>query len=337
MLRMTYGYKAQEHGDRILDAAQRLNKFAIETILPGALLVNYLHCLRHIPEWLPWLSYKPLARIGHNLGNEVLYPPLQFVKESILNGTALPSLALENFQEVERLKLSGSEREKAEETIAGALASIFSAGAETTASAMKFFFVAMLLYPDIQQKAQDELDSVIGRDRLPTFEDRPRLPFIDAVCKEILRWRPVTPLALPHAAMKDDIYDGFFIPKGAVVIPNSWAMLHDPTLYPEPDIFKPERFINTDGSLRDDPNLASAFGFGKRICPGRHVVDATLFIVVASLLAAFNIKRGEGGGSKPSDYTFTGTLSSRPDPFSCSFIPRDEKARELILADIMAR
>jgi len=202
---------------------------------------------------------------------------------------------------------------------------------------MKFFFVAMLLYPDIQQKAQDELDSVIGRDRLPTFEDRPRLPFIDAVCKEILRWRPVTPLALPHAAMKDDIYDGFFIPKGAVVIPNSWAMLHDPTLYPEPDIFKPERFINTDGSLRDDPNLASAFGFGKRICPGRHVVDATLFIVVASLLAAFNIKRGEGGGSKPSDYTFTGTLSSRPDPFSCSFIPRDEKARELILADIMAR
>jgi len=59
---------------------------------------------------------------------------------------------------------------------------------------MKFFFVAMLLYPDIQQKARDELDSVIGRDRLPTFEDRPRLPFIDAVCKEILRWRPVTPL-----------------------------------------------------------------------------------------------------------------------------------------------
>jgi len=86
-------------------------------------------------------------------------------------------------------------------------------------------------------------------------------------------------------------------------------MLHDPTLYPEPDIFKPERFINTDGSLRDDPNLTSAFGFGKRICPGRHVVDATLFIMVASLLAAFNIKRGEGGGSKPSDYTFTGTVS----------------------------
>ena len=61
---------------------------------------------------------------------------------------------------------------------------------------MKFFLVAMLLYPDVQQKAQDELDSVIGRDRLPTFEDRPRLPFIDAMCKEVLRWRLVTPLGV---------------------------------------------------------------------------------------------------------------------------------------------
>jgi cytochrome P450 len=59
---------------------------------------------------------------------------------------------------------------------------------------MKTFFVAMLLYSDVQKIAQDELDSVIGRDRLPTFEDRPRLPFIDAVCKETLRWRPIVPV-----------------------------------------------------------------------------------------------------------------------------------------------
>ena len=63
-------------------------------------------------------------------------------------------------------------------------------------STIMSFFVAMLLYPDIQKKGQDELDSAIGRERLPSFEDRPRLPFIDAVCKEILRWRPVTPLGV---------------------------------------------------------------------------------------------------------------------------------------------
>jgi len=102
--------------------------------------------VRHIPEWLPWFSYKPLAHTGHNLGNQVLYPPLQFVKEGIvstyclditayqngsqivsqLDGTAPPSLALESFQEVEHLKLSGSDRAVAEDTIAAALASMYS-------------------------------------------------------------------------------------------------------------------------------------------------------------------------------------------------------------------
>jgi cytochrome P450 len=97
-------------------------------------------------------------------------------------------------------------------------------------------------------------------------------------------------------------------------------MLHDPALYPEPDAFKPERFLNADGSLRDDPVLISAFGFGKRICPGRHFVDATLFIVVASLFSVFNIETGEDGGGKLSDYTFTGTLVkwlSNSFPESC--------------------
>jgi hypothetical protein len=132
------------------------------------------------------------------------------------------------------------------------------------------------------------------------------------------------------------------------------AILHDSALYPEPDVFKPERFLNSDGTLRDDPILLSAFGFGKRICPGRHIVDATLFISVASLFSVLNIERGREGGGGVSDYSYTGGIirycciswrelgetnspSSCPNPFPCSFIPRDEKARELILADTMAR
>jgi len=285
---------------------------------------------------LPWLSYKPLAHVGHEIGNQVLYPPIQFVKESILNGTALPSLALENFREVENLNLSGPDRDKAEETIAGALGSLYAAGAETTVSSIMSFLVAMSLHPDIQRKAQNELDSVIGRDRFPTFDDRPRLPFIDAVCKEVVRWRPVTPVVIPHAPTKDDVYAGFFIPKGAAVIGNTWAILHDPASYPEPDMFKPERFLNPDGSLRDDPNLLSVFGFGKRICPGRHVADAGLFMSVVSFVSVFNIKSGRDDGGTISDYSYTGGSISYPNPFPCSFIPRDNKARELILADSMA-
>ena len=86
------------------------------------------------------------------------------------------------------------------------------------------------------------------------------------------------------------------------------AILHDPARYPEPDTFKPERFLNPDGSLLDDPVLVSAFGYGKRVCPGRHFVDATLFITVASLLSVFNIGKGETSMDQPFAYTYTGSV-----------------------------
>ena len=84
------------------------------------------------------------------------------------------------------------------------------------------------------------------------------------------------------------------------------AVLHDPVMYPDPDSFKPERFINEDGSLHDDPILTSLFGFGKRICPGRHLADAMIFIVIASLLSVFNIEKGNNTNGATDDYPFTG-------------------------------
>jgi len=100
---------------------------------------------------------------------------------------------------------------------------MYAAGTDTTVSSLMSFFVAALLHPEIQIRAQEEIDAVTGRERLPTFEDRQRLPFVDAICKEVLRWRPVVPLAIPHAATEDNVYRGFFIPKGALVIGNSWC------------------------------------------------------------------------------------------------------------------
>ncbi len=105
-----------------------------------------------------------------------------------------------------------------------------------TVSSIMSFFVAALLHPEIQITAQKEIDAVTGRVRLPTFDDRPRLPFVDAICKEVLRWRPVAPLgefksstgyrsltqktshstAIPLAATEDNVYEGFFIPKGSL-------------------------------------------------------------------------------------------------------------------------
>ncbi|KAH9956418.1 cytochrome P450, partial [Russula dissimulans] len=166
---------------------------------------------------------------------------------------------------------------------------------------------------------------------------RPVLPFVDAVCKEVLRWRPPVPLAVPHATTKDDVYEGFFIPKGAQVVGNAWAILHDPVMYPEPDSFKPERFLNPDGSLRDDPVLTAAFGFGRRVCPGRHFADATLFILAASFLSVFNIEKARDTDNGPDAFSYTGTALSRPSTFRCSITPRDRRAEKLIVADALTR
>jgi len=332
---MGYGYEVQGPNDQRVKVSRNIAKLGSDTILPGALLVNYLPFLRHIPEWLPWLSYKPLARYGYDLGQEILHGPMAHVREGILNGTAQPSLALEGLRETESLR--GQEREKAEEVLSGALGSMYGAGTDTTVASMVSFFVVALFHPKIQTTAQRELDAVTNRERLPTFEDRPSLPFVDAICKELLRWAPVIPLAVPHATTEDDVYEGFFIPKGAVVIGNAWAILRDPDMYPEPDSFKPERFLNPDGSLHDDPVLTSTFGFGKRVCPGRHFVDSVLFIVIASLLSVFNIEKDKGTDGSPDMFSYTGSGISRPSPFRCSIIPRDKRAEELIVADALTR
>lgn len=94
-----------------------------------------------------------------------------------------------------------------------------------TISALSSFLLALLLYPDVQRRAQAEIDHVIGRSRLPAFSDRPRLPYVDAVCKELLRWRLVLPLGVAHATTEDGIYKGYFIPKGTTVLPNTWCVL----------------------------------------------------------------------------------------------------------------
>ncbi|KAL0959196.1 hypothetical protein HGRIS_014474 [Hohenbuehelia grisea] len=97
--------------------------------------------------------------------------------------------------------------------------------------------MAMALHPDVVKRAQSELDEVLGGNRLPIFEDRSLLPYVGAILREVLRWRPVAPLALPHATSEDDIYQGYFIHKNTTVVPNIWAMSRDPLKYPDPEVF----------------------------------------------------------------------------------------------------
>ncbi|KAF8504862.1 cytochrome P450-like protein [Russula emetica] len=114
------------------------------------------------------------------------------------------------------------------------------------------------------------------------------------------------------------------------------AILHDPEVYPDPEEFKPERFINEDGSVRDDPILSFVFGYGKRICPGRHFVDATIFIVISSMISVFNVTKAkdENGHEIPVKAAVTADrgVVIHPEEFECSILPRDKVAEDLVSA-----
>ncbi|KAG9077390.1 hypothetical protein FRC06_008948 [Ceratobasidium sp. 370] len=189
----------------------------------------------------------------------------------------------------------------------------------------------MIHHPEVQAKAQAEIDRVIGTKRLPTFEDQPQLPYVDQIMKEVMRWQPVTPLAVPHTSTQEDVYREYRIPKGAIVIGNVWAMSRNEQVYPDPETFNPDRF--------SDPDVPSvpAFGFGRRLCPGMHYAEASIFIAMASILAAYNIipaKDDNGKDVLPSTEGAADSVVYHPQPFKCVFVPRSEAHRELILSGV---
>ncbi|KAI0267865.1 cytochrome P450 [Gloeopeniophorella convolvens] len=332
IMSVTYGYDVRGHDDRFLSIVHEAADIGQNATLPGSLLVNELPILRFIPAWIPFISYWPRAHLANALGQEMINEPFQFVKKSMADGSARPSMAHASLREVE--SRSGSERELAEKTIKESLGSVYAAGSGTTVSSLATFFLAMTLHPEVQERAQKELDAVTGRSRLPDFGDRSQLPYIDAICREVSRWKPVVPSGVPHVCMEDDVYRGYFIPKGSIILANHQAILHDPANYADPQAFTPERFLDSDGRLRDDSILGTAFGFGRRVCPGRHFVDSALFIVFASVLATFDIMKAKDAESREIfvELAYTNAIVSHPLPFKCSITPRDSQARELIIS-----
>jgi len=203
------------------------------------------------------------------------------------------------------------------------------AGYESISATFLNFIIAMIIYPDVQRKAQAELDAKIGRERLPDLSDKDELPYIVAVCKEILRWMPVTPLNVPHMPTIEDVYEGMRIPRGALVISNSWAMAHDERVYgPDHEDFRPERFLDT--TVRDPRQFV--FGFGRRICPGQYIAMDSIFLAIASILHAFKLEKAkdQSGAEIPVSPKWTPGLTAHLEPFSCAIVPRFEGVTGII-------
>lgn len=155
---------------------------------------------------------------------------------------------------------------------------MYVAGQDTTALTLNSFFLAMSMFPEVQRKAQEEIDSIVGTGKLPTFDHRDQLPYINLVVEEALRWHPIVPMPLPHASDKEDSINGYHIPKGCILLANEWRFMRDPEFYHDPESFKPERYMEP----YHEPSPGNCvFGFGRRVCPGRVLVDS-LFCMCTS-------------------------------------------------------
>ncbi|THH00304.1 hypothetical protein EW026_g2196 [Hermanssonia centrifuga] len=208
-------------------------------------------------------------------------------------------------------------------------------GVETTAAIKQWFAAHIPAYPEIQARAHAELDSVVGRDRLPTPEDEKNLPYIRAVIKEIERVHNPFWLGTPHMSTEDFNYRGTFIPKNTVVILNTWTMHNDPKRFPEPEKFNPDRYLDDHFTNAESANLADPmqrdhwmFGAGRRICPGIPLAEQEIFLAVAHMLWAFEMQQLP---EEPIDLNEYDGLSGRsPVPFHIKMIPRDEHVAEVL-------
>ncbi|KAJ7624408.1 cytochrome P450 [Roridomyces roridus] len=325
ILRISHGYRVKDEGaDAFVTLANTAMEQFGQATAPGLFLVNSIPLLRYVPSWFPGAGFQHTAKFYKQTLMRMTDEPFEVVKQELANGTAQHSLL--------SALLDGKTLDVREEfDVKWLAASLHSVGADTTVSAIYAFFKAMVLFPECQAKAQAEIDAVVGSHRLPGFADKELLPYTAALAMEVHRWHTVGPTGMPHRLVADDVHNGYFLPKGSLVLTNIWKMTHDPRVYSNPWTFDPERFIAKEGKQPEMDPRDLMFGFGRRICPGRVLADASVWMTAAMSLAVFKIGRHPKYSHIDLDVT-SGTIS-HPSHFKCSIEPRSQKALELILAD----
>lgn len=232
--------------------------------------------------------------------------------------------------------------------------SLLEAGSDTTAATLYAFIQAVLVWPEVLKKAQEELDHVVGSDRLPTLDDYANLPYIRSCIKESIRWMPTVILGVPHAAVKEDWYEGFRIPAGATILNNVWyaqtcilrlmlimaRSIHmDPKRSPEPRRFNPDRFANDSTSLFESATGECTkrdnfvFGAGRRLCQGIHIAERSLFYGISRLVWGFDFKPAMDSNGQAVKYNIddlVGGITVEPRRFICQISCRSDKAAVII-------
>ncbi|CAI6043611.1 unnamed protein product [Clonostachys chloroleuca] len=315
-----YGFRIKDaEAPELVDALLLDQEFS-QFVQLGAHLVDVFPALNALPGHLaPW---KAKAEAHHqrqrklhigNLNRGLKEPGWTFAKQ------------LHKTIQEENLPITSDE-------LAFELGTLLDAALDGTVETLNWFLLAIITQDNgFVKRAQSDLDRVVGRGRLPTFEDIPNLPYISALLEEALRWRPVGAGGVPHATKVEAVYEGYRIPAGSIVVPNHWGITRDEATFgPDTDSFIPERWMDGD-ILKELP--VAGFGYGRRTCPGRFFARNMLLMSFARLLWAFDISAGQtedGTPDHPDPEAFIDGLVTRPAPFKSKFEPRDQNARDII-------
>ncbi|ATZ52299.1 hypothetical protein BCIN_08g00560 [Botrytis cinerea B05.10] len=340
VLRVAFGITLKNDDDEYIKIAADAINATGNGGSPGATVIDYFPFLGNLPRWLV-----PSRAITHarNWGYAIkrLHDvPFAAARKDFNEGVAQSSSyvypLLERYERKESQHLPN---DFAMEDINGSAAAIFIAGSDTTFATTLVGILNLLLNPTVFHKARSLLDQTIGLDRLPSLKDRehPDLLYVEYIVQEIVRWRPLSPLGVPHKSLEDDIYNEMFIPQGTNVFFNTWAMSRDETIYKDPDSFNPDRYIPVEQGGAGEPYLKGPFGFGRRICVGRHLALASVWIVLATLISTVDISKAVDSNGEEIEPVvgFTTGLSSHPLHFDCKFTSRSEATESLLGSSLL--
>ncbi|KIK93480.1 hypothetical protein PAXRUDRAFT_828945 [Paxillus rubicundulus Ve08.2h10] len=328
LVAITYGYDAAPRNDRFAAPLDEVISTAVRmTPEQGTFpVLDALPQLCHLPSWFPGAELQRLALRCREQIAEVKHSPFQFVKDCLLNYIENRSMVAELLQQE---ATGDQDRESYEQDIKDCATTGVLAGSDLIHSTLVTFVMAMVLHPDVQDRAHAELDRVVGRDRLPTFRDKASMPYIDAVLREVSRWCPLSPLAIPHMAARDDSFEGHQIPKGSLVILNLWGMAKDEDRFPDPAAFRPERHLSAEGDLLPKDPSSVFFGYGGRACPGRYLAGASTWLAAVFMLSTYKFSKAIGPAGYEIDVfpKFSGGTTLRPRQFACRITSRSEKPK----------
>ncbi|KAF7289950.1 Cytochrome P450 [Mycena indigotica] len=312
ILSLTYGKSSRTSSDDpIIQEVSAAQSRLGAALLPGAYLVDEWPMLRYVPGYLSEL------RRQHQLELKLFTSQLDTVRNRMASDIQ-SCFAKTILEKQADYGLSYNE-------VAYLAGSMFGAGSGTSSSAISIVIMAAATHPEAQAAVHKELDAVITPGKCPTFQDEADLVQVTAFYLESYRWRPVSAGGFAHRATQDIIWNGLLIPRGASVYGSHWSIARDPEIFPDPERFDPRRWLTDDGSAVRNDLRVFQFGFGRRVCPGSHVANRSLFINTALLLWAFRISEDE---KQPIDtMAFTNTANMHPLPFAVCFEPRRNVAK----------